>query len=280
MHTPFPPSKPLKQLLRNGLQPRAMYGNLRPAQESLWVQSPPGPEWSLRGSGTYLYSNCSAGESRFTPSSVVEHYSHWGKEGAPERLTRSSRDARSTPHGIELRVEQLLSIHSPRKLTFQVLDRSNTCLQQKEYQRVQGGLQWAKASSPSSRGGGAKLSLSDGALLLPLTRNYLGPVIMETASREGGKAPIVVPEFTDPNVSTVFDPELTIRTAKRASLQPEEISVDGVHWNCHAYQFIGGPYGPESIFWICPNSRRLIRYIFMSPKGERWRSELVGATPQ
>ena len=72
-------------------------------------------------------------------------------------------------------------------------------------------------------------------------------------------------------------PSITVamREATRVSEISEPMTLAERIWDCQAYRFVGGPYGPDSTFWICEDSGRLIRYMFEAKTGERWLTKLV-----
>ena len=240
-----------------------------------WLNTSPGDEWILCEQGTYTYGVCSAKDTVFKATSVIEQYTLWKKESVGHSLIRVCRDAYSSPQQIELRVEVFVLNKDSSHMVFEVRGKHNLVCAEVRYHLEERDLHWRRKIPNAAIETTSVLPLTKDAIILPLMRNFLGPVICKTADRKEGKAFIIVPDLKDPNADTVFTPKQEVRNAYLASDLLENITIGERTWNCLAYRFIGGPYDHRSTFWICQHSKRLVRYIFQMDTGERWSVELT-----
>ena len=119
------------------------------------------------------------------------------------------------------------------------------------------------------------IRLSQGSVFLPLTRNFLGPVIASVLASPNGQTQVVVPDLRDPSSTSVFAPLVSQRTASVITDRVQSINRDRRLWPVQMHHFVGGPYNETSEFWLCRRSNRLIRYHYTGGNGEEWSSDLV-----
>ena len=240
-----------------------------------WLKMSPGDGWIPCEQGTYTYGVCSTKETVFKATSVKEVYTLWKEKSQGYSLFRVYRNAYSSPHKVELRVEVFVYNKQCSDMTFEVRDKHNILCAQVRYHLEDGLLHWHRLIPSVSPDNKSVQELDQNTLILPLMRNFLGPLICKVAAQEGGKAPLIVPELSDPNADSVFTPKQEVRKANLVSDLLDNITLGERTWNCRTYRFIGGPYDHRSIFWVCQQSKRLIRYIFHVDSGERWSVELT-----
>ena len=195
--------------------------------EKTWLSASPGTGWTQVESGTYVYATAPAVSGPWTPTGVVEKYTQFMSGDGIHRRIRAHRDARMTPAGVALRVEAWMGSKGFTRLEFELRGQD----------AVQGAVVRYDIASKTlgvSREGqtqeSAPTDVPADCVYLPLTRNFLGPVIAQIAEKEDGRASVVVPDLRDPSSTTLFAPLISMRTARRCDVKGSSISVGQRTW--------------------------------------------------
>jgi len=252
-----------------------MDGDLNPLDPADWFARKPAPEWRVLEQGRYRYASCAVGQNDFAPNDVEERYTVFVRDTDGRHYVRAQRDARRTPAGVELRVESWGDEHRIDRVQLNLIGESDAV--SATYAMSQNDVTVRFGPAPNVREG-ESIGLPPGCLCLPLTRNYLGPVIAAISRRQNGTAPVLVPDLRDVRSSTVLSPLIGTR---EVSLCPESTEIGrSTSGAVRAYHFVGGPYDRRSVFWVCGETHRLVRYLFTAESGERWSAEWVDMDTQ
>ena len=110
--------------------------------------------------------------------------------------------------------------------------------------------------------------LGEPALLFPLMRVFMGPLILELAERDG-ECSVILPEVGVPGGDpALFTPHFSNRTAQ---LLGEE-EVDGLM--LARYRYIGDQYDESAGFWV-DNDELLARYRWTQEGEKEWDVSLL-----
>ncbi len=242
-----------------------------------WIDSAPASNWSRVESGTYVYEQRPDLESEWLPAGVVERYRLYTNPDGTERCTRAQRDARATAVGVQLRVEAWERGGQYHTLVFELQDENEEPISRVRYE-IDGQTLVVQRERPGEHAPSETLPVSAESVYLPLTRNFLGPVLAAIARRDGGQATVVTPDIRDPASPTVFAPLSDLRTARIMGAF-QVMTTEARSWETELYHFVGGPYDEASSFWLCQETHTLIRYEFQMASGEAWSARLVGYDP-
>lgn len=247
---------------------------MRSAGAENWVSTAPGAGWRLSESGTYTYGKRPNAHVPWTPTGIVERYCEFVSGDRIHRRIRAHRDARSTTTGLALRVEAWCRPAGFSRIEFELRTEDRIAVSRVRYeishQRLQVHRHELDVDAVSE-----SISLSEGSVFLPLTRNFLGPVIASVLAAPNGKTQVVVPDLRDPGSTSVFAPLVSERTAVVDKARVQSIKRDHRLWSTTMHHFVGGPYNETSEFWLCRRSNRLIHYHYTGANGEEWSSDLV-----
>ena len=237
-----------------------------------WIDADPGSTWQFVCRGAYQYGVAPAGESSLRPTGIVERFTECVSLDGHVRRTRAIRDARDTPANVLLRVETWRRRDDYTALEFTLIGTPKVVRVRYE---VEDGRLVIRGQDGDLPRPPEHLDLPEGALLLPLTRDHLGPLIVALAGRPEGRGTVVVPDLRNPTGPDLFAPLVSARTATVAHDPPRAMKAAGRRWSAVPYGFEGGPYDHSARFWVDDRTQRLIRYGFTVASGERWSAELV-----
>ncbi|MEC9072181.1 MAG: hypothetical protein VX938_07370 [Myxococcota bacterium] len=237
-----------------------------------WLRREPEPGWRLIERGAYAYATCADQSHAFIPSGVEERYARFIRDAGDGSYTRSYRDTRQTPAGVVLQVETWRDASALRRMDVSLQGPARDVWVRYDLDARELRVQRKEGTSSVDR---ASHRLPLDWIVLPLTRDHLGPVIVEIGGRPDHTADVVVPALEDIAAATVLDPVISRRDVRLVESARHTIEAAGATWSTQPYRFLGGPYDDRSAFWICGESDRLIRYIFTAASGVRWSADLV-----
>ena len=119
-----------------------------------------------------------------------------------------------------------------------------------------------------------ELSLPENAVVSPLMRVFLGPVIRQVCELgKGQPVPVLIPSLEnmlDPD--TLLRPQFDYRQA--ALLGNEDLEIDGRVWPARRFQYLSNHYDAQSQFWL-DEADVLLRYRFHQSAEQVWDTRLT-----
>ena len=251
----------------------ALSADLQPSNSSQ-VLSPAASDWRLVETGRYGYQRSAGLNSSWQETGIVERYARYEDCQSGRQQIRAIRDARDLSDGVLLTVIAHSRGQHLNHLKLSLHDQGGQLRAAVRYDLAPRLLCFSRERlSGSAQRGTLELPVTHH--YLPLTRNFLGPVIYSLARQVNGCGAVIVPRLQDPRAADVLSPQLETRQALALQRTTEQLSVGQHRIQAQEYQFLGGPYDQQSRFWVAFESARLLRYHFTSNRGERWACELV-----
>jgi len=235
------------------------------------------PDWTLRETGTYRYQRAEPHDTAWKETGIVERYTAYRGPQDHQEHIRVVRDARKGPAGLLLRIDAWSEAGALTHLDLALSDGDDRVRASVVCEIAPTSVRVTRAR-PGVLPEQETMPLPGSHHWLPLTRNFLGPVLCGLASQPDGRGTVVVPDLRDPNAKDTLTPLVQVREAAPLELPPQQLAVGEQLLMAEAYRFIGGPYDANSTFWVCANSQRLLRYGFVAPSGEQWSCALVELT--
>jgi hypothetical protein len=111
------------------------------------------------------------------------------------------------------------------------------------------------------------MALPPNTVIYPLGRIFTGSVIKQLVAQHDGKAMVFVPNITDLRSERLLVGIVEERSARL--LGDETIEFNNKTVATKRYQFIGGSYTQDAMFWV-DEQDTLIRYRYPAPDDHTW----------
>jgi hypothetical protein len=116
------------------------------------------------------------------------------------------------------------------------------------------------------------MALPPNTVIYPLGRIFTASVIKQLVAQDDGKAMVFVPNITDLHSERLLAGMVEERSAR--FLGDETIELNSKTVASKRYQFIGGSYTPDSMFWVDEHDT-LLRYRYPAPDDHTWTVTLT-----